>query len=131
MSRRFVVCVHAGEVEACAELAPLSAGVAEVRSLVVASRFRRVGLAARLVDALRAQAAAGGFESLCAFTHDARFFVRQGFSIVPHVWLPEKIAVDCVDCPLFRRCRQRAMLLPLRDVARYASSPQPARRRVA
>jgi amino-acid N-acetyltransferase len=115
----FVVCEADGELKACAELAALSPRVAEIRSLVVADDFRRVGIAARLVDELRRRARAGGFESLCAFTHDARFFVRQGFSLVPHVWLPGKIAKDCQTCPLFRRCGQHAMLLPLQDVPRY------------
>lgn len=118
---RFVVFDEAGEIKACAELAPLSARVAEVRSLVVSADYRRVGLAARLVDELRRRAVAAGFEQLCAFTHDARFFVRQSFSIVPHLWLPEKISTDCVGCPLFRKCAQYAMVLPLRAVAKFAA----------
>ena len=28
----------------------------------------------------------------------------MGFSIVPHLWLPEKVFTDCVKCPLFRPC---------------------------
>ena len=115
---RFVVCDVAGVISACAELAPLSATLAEVRSLVVSRDFRRVGLAARLVDELRRRALPAGFDRLCAFTHDARFFVRQNFSIVPHLWLPEKIATDCLGCPLFRRCEQYAMVLPLDADAR-------------
>ncbi len=111
-----------------AELAPLSRTVAEVRSLVVAEDFRRVGLAARLVAHLRDRAKAAGFETLCAFTHDARFFVRQNFSIVPHLSVPEKIATDCVGCPLFRTCGQYAMILPLRAVAKYRVATSPARR---
>jgi hypothetical protein len=38
----------------------------------------------------------------------------MGFSIVPHVWVPEKIAHDCTGCALFRRCGQYAVTLPLR-----------------
>lgn len=118
---RFVVCDVEGEIKACAELAPLSRRVSEVRSLVVSGDFRRVGLAARLVDELRRRAKAAGFEMLCAFTHDARFFVRQDFSIVPHLWLPEKISTDCVGCPLFRKCEQFAMVMSLREVPRFAA----------
>ena len=110
---RFVVCGRRGHLRACAELAPLSASVAEVRSLVVASDYRRTGVAARLIDELRERARSLGFETLCAFTHDARVFVRQGFSIVPHLWVPEKITTDCLSCPLFRRCGQHAMVLPI------------------
>lgn len=119
---RFVVCVARGAIQACAELAPLSAGVAEVRSLVVARDFRRVGVAARLVDELRRRARASGHTTLTAFTHDPRVFIRQNFSIVPHTWVPEKIAVDCTACPLFRRCDQHAMILPLKETVRYAAT---------
>jgi amino-acid N-acetyltransferase len=116
---RFIVCDVDGTIKACAELAPLSARAAEVRSLVVSKDFRRVGLAARLVGELRDRARAAGFESLCAFTHDARFFVRQNFSIVPHLSVPEKITTDCLSCPLFRKCGQYAMVMPLHEIPRY------------
>ncbi len=125
---RFVVCDVAGSIKACAELAPLSTSVAEVRSLVVARDFRRVGLAARLVGEMRTRAHAAGFRTLTAFTHDPRFFIRQNFSIVPHVWVPEKIAGTCLGCPLFRNCSQYAMLLPLDAVRRYSA---PAAAKVA
>jgi N-acetylglutamate synthase-like GNAT family acetyltransferase len=112
-AHRFLVCDVAGQIIGCAELAPLSAAVAEVRSLVVSRDFRGARLARRLVDELRTRALTLGFQTLTAFTHDARFFVRQGFSIVPHVWVPEKIMTDCVGCPLFRKCEQFAVVLPL------------------
>ena len=126
---RFVVCDVGDAIKACAELAPLSAAVAEVRSLVVARDFRRVGLAARIVGEMRTRARLAGFDTLAAFTHDPRFFIRQNFSIVPHVWLPEKIARTCLGCPLFRRCSQYAMVLGLHAVARYGVAP--AARKVA
>ena len=40
----------------------------------------------------------------------------MGFSIVPHLWLTEKVFTDCVKCPQFRHCGQYAMVVPL-DVA--------------
>ena len=130
-AHRFVVCEVGGELKACAELAPLSSRVSEVRSLVVSEGYRRVGLATRLVDELRRRAIAAGFEMLCAFTHDARFFVRQNFSIVPHLWLPEKISTDCVSCPLFRTCQQYAMVMDLRNVQRFTAPATVRRFRVA
>ena len=48
------------------------------------------------------------------FTHQPSHFVRLGFSIVPHVWVPEKIAHDCVGCSQFRHCGQYAVSLQLR-----------------
>lgn len=106
---RFVVAVHGRRVIACAELAPLSRTVAEVRSLVVGREARRLGLGKRIVDELLARAAVAGFHKLCAFTHSPGYFVHMGFSIVPHVWLPEKILTDCHACPHFRNCGQYAV----------------------
>ena len=63
---QFVVCDVGGTPKACAELARLSSRLAEIRSLVVAGDYRRVGVAARLVSELRARAQASGFTSLCA-----------------------------------------------------------------
>lgn len=110
---RFLVADAGGVVKACAELVPLSNRLAEVRSLVVSDDLRRHGVATQLVDELRERAHTQGFQSLLALAHDPRFFVRHGFSIVPHEWLPEKISRDCSGCALFRRCGQHAMLLSL------------------
>lgn len=110
---RFIVAVHGRRVVACVDLAPLSRSVAEVRSLVVSDAARSRGIGRRLVQELAARAAASGFETLCAFTHVAGYFVRMGFSIVPHTWLPEKIEADCRSCALFRSCGQYAVMLPL------------------
>lgn len=110
---RFLVAVQGRRIVACADLAPLSRQVAEVRSLVVSDGVRSRGIGRRLVDELATRAAASGFETLCAFTHVAGYFVQMGFSIVPHTWLPEKIEADCRSCALFRTCGQYAVMLPL------------------
>jgi len=110
---RFVVAVAHGRVLACAELAPLSRSVAEVRSLVVSREARSLGLGRRMVDELVRRAEIAGFEKLCAFTHSPAYFVHLGFSIVPHVWLPEKIVTDCHSCVHFRQCGQYAVMRPL------------------
>lgn len=111
---RFVVAELDGAVIACAELAPLSPTVAEVRSLVVVEALRGHRIGPRLVTELAERGAARGYETLCALTHEPSHFVRMGFTIVPHMWVPEKIAKDCTSCPLFRRCGQYAVTLPLR-----------------
>jgi len=112
-AERFVVAVQARRIVGCAELAPLSPHVAEVRSLAVDRTARSGGIGTQLVDELRRRARREGYEKLCAFTHTPGYFIHQGFSIVPHLWLSEKVFTDCVKCPLFRRCGQYAMVLPL------------------
>jgi amino-acid N-acetyltransferase len=127
---RFVVAVaENGSVIGCGELAPLSGEVAEVRSLVVDAerRGQRTGVA--LVTALADRARELGYVTLCAFTHQPAHFIRLGFSIVPHVWVPEKIAHDCVGCAQFRHCGQYAVSLSLRAGSglRLEATAPPAR----
>lgn len=114
---RFVVAVKGRKIVGCGELAPLSASVAEVRSLAVDGSVRRHGVGKRIVDLLRTEAQRDGFDRLCAFTHTPGYFMPLGFSIVPHLWVPEKVFADCVGCPKFRRCGQYAMVMALDSVA--------------
>jgi amino-acid N-acetyltransferase len=111
---RFLVATVGDDVVGCAELAPLSRAVAEVRSLVVDERCRGRGLGSRLVEELQRWARRDGFSTLCAFTHHPAHFIRLGFSMVPHHWLPEKLSTDCYGCPKFRTCGQYAMVLALK-----------------
>jgi len=123
-ANRFVVAVRARKIVGCAELAPLSPHVAEVRSLAVNSVDRGNGVGVAIVAELRRRARREGFEKLCAFTHAPAYFIQMGFSIVPHTWLLEKVTTDCVHCPLFRTCGQYAMVVPLEsayDVDRAAA----------
>jgi amino-acid N-acetyltransferase len=121
-AHRFVVAVLDDEVLACAELAPLSHAVAEVRSMVVSREARGRGLGRRLVNEVVHRATAAGFEKVCAFTHSPEYFVHLGFSIVPHAWLPEKIVTDCHACSQFRRCGQYAVVRSL-DRSRHKCVP--------
>jgi N-acetylglutamate synthase-like GNAT family acetyltransferase len=73
-----------------------------------------------LTDDLRRRARGSRFRTLCAFTHGPQFFLRLGFSIVPHTWLPEKVANDCWSCSKFPQCGQYAMVTP---ITAPASSP--------
>lgn len=107
----------------CGEVVGLSRPVAEIRSLVVDEAWRGQGVASKLVSTLHRRAFVDGHDRLCAFSHDPAPFLRLGFSIVPHAWIPEKISADCAACPLFRRCGQHALI-----VAIGASSSQWQRR---
>jgi amino-acid N-acetyltransferase len=128
-AERFVVAVRGRKIVGCAELAALSAHVAEVRSLAVDVAARGSGVGVSIVDELRRRARREGFEKLCAFTHAPGYFIHMGFSIVPHTWLLEKMFTDCVKCPHFRACGQYAMVVPLDsafDAERGYGLPAPA-----
>ena len=128
---RFVIATRGSRVVGCAELAPLSAQVAEVRSLAVDSSERGHGVGTMIVEELRRRAGRDGFETLCAFTHAPAYFIQMGFSIVPHPWIMEKVHTDCVKCPLFRQCGQYAMVVPLDHGRARAEAPAQAHRAIA
>ena len=115
--------VRGRKVVGCAELAPLSPQVAEVRSLAVDARERQNGIGTMLVEDLRRRGHEDGYDKLSAFTHAPGYFSQMGFSIVPHLWIPEKVFSDCVKCPMFRRCGQYGMVAPLDTPT---EQPQPA-----
>ena len=120
---RFTIAMRGRKVVGCAELAPLSAQVAEVRSLAVDVKERGNGVGTMLVDDLRQRAHDQGFDKLSAFTHAPGYFSQMGFSIVPHVWIQEKVFTDCAKCEHFRRCGQYAMVTPI-DAPSAAEQPQ-------
>jgi len=120
---RFTIAIRGKRVVGCAELAPLSPHVAEVRSLAVDAKERQNGIGTMLVEDLRRRAHEDGFDKLSAFTHAPGYFSQMGFSIVPHLWIPEKVFSDCVKCSMFRRCGQYAMVAPLDTLT---EQPQPA-----
>ena len=122
-AHRFVVAVRARKIIGCAELAALSAQVAEVRSLAVDAAERGQNVGAMLVRELRRRARREGFEKLCAFTHAPAYFIDMGFSIVPHSWLLEKVLTDCVRCPHFRQCGQFAMVVPIEPIGDADAQP--------
>ena len=110
----FLVATADDRIVGCAELAPLGSHVCEIRSYVIMEAQRGAGIGARLIRALLERARSLGFANVCAFVHDPTPFLRRGFSIVPHVWIPEKIATDCAACSMFRRCGQYAVILRIR-----------------
>lgn len=110
---RFIVAVDRRKIIGCGELAPLSSHLAEVRSLAVNASARGQRVGAQLIAELRRRARRAGYERLCVLTHAPEYFINFGFSIVPHLWLREKVFTDCVNCPRFRTCGQFAMVVPL------------------
>ena len=115
-AERFLVILDGEDVMGCAELAPLSAKVAEVRSLVLDESLRGLGLGRLLVEQLTREARMAGFKVICAFTHEPGIFARLGFSLVPHAWLPGEDR---------RRLRELPAVPPVRAVGH---APAPGRR---
>ena len=112
----FLVATGPTGIVGCAELARLGPALAEIRSFVVADTHRSQGIGTRLLSRTIETAQCQGYKKLCAFAYDPHLFIRLGFSIVPHTWVPEKISTDCHQCVWFRHCRQYAVALELKPI---------------
>jgi amino-acid N-acetyltransferase len=112
-SSRFVVAVHRRKIVGCAELAPLSHNVAEVRSLAVDRRARGKGIGAMLVEELQRRARLEEYSQLGAFTHAPGYFAKLGFLAVPHAWLPEEVSRNSAGCCRGGTCVRIAVVMSL------------------
>jgi argininosuccinate synthase len=111
----FLVAVLDGRVIGCGSLLPMSANLAELRSLAVDAEIRGGGIGARLVARLIEAARARQFSTLFALTRAITFFEKCGFTITPKENFPEKVWNDCVACPLLANCDEVAVTLELDD----------------
>jgi amino-acid N-acetyltransferase len=102
-----------GRVVACGSLVSFGEGLAEVRSLAVASDQRGGGIGGLIVDALAGVASARGETRLLALTRRTGFFERLGFVRDLVANYPAKVWKDCTPCPLRERCDEVALVRDL------------------
>ena len=102
-----------GEVVGCCSLHIIWENLAEIRSLAVLDTHQGKGLGRRLVAACIAEARDLGIGQLFTLTYETGFFEHLGFHIVDKNVFPQKIWVDCLQCPKFPDCDEVALLLDL------------------
>jgi len=108
----FVVEVHE-QIAACGALEIFTEDLGEVRSLVVADKYKGQGLGRLLVQRIIEEARTLGLKRLMALTYVPAFFHKLGFLTVPKDTLPEKVWNICVKCYKYNNCDETAVLLKL------------------
>lgn len=113
--RDLVVAVDesTGEVMGCCGLHIIWEDLAEIRSLAVANSHQGRGLGRRLVEVCIAEARDLGIGRLFTLTYETAFFVHLGFRVVDKNVFPQKIWVDCLQCPKFPNCDEVALVMDL------------------
>jgi amino-acid N-acetyltransferase len=112
--RDFTVVMAGKDLLGCGALHFYSPTVAEIRSLAVHERAKKLGVGRKLVDALVAEADQYELGAVFAFTYVVEFFNKVGFHQVERGALPLKAWKDCVRCPKFQACDEIAVLRVLR-----------------
>lgn len=112
--RDFTVVTAGKQLLGCGALHFYSPSVAEIRSLAVDERAKKLGVGRKLVEALVAEADRYELGAVFAFTYVVEFFNKVGFHQVERGALPLKAWKDCVRCPKFQACDEIAVLRVLR-----------------
>ncbi|NNU97739.1 N-acetyltransferase [Anoxybacillus sp. EFIL] len=82
----------------------------EIRSLVVSPDHMGKGIGRMLVNHIINEASRLGVKRLISFTYQIEFFKKCGFEIAEKETLPEKVWIDCVNCPKLDCCDETAMI---------------------
>lgn len=98
------------EVIGVAGLHILGEDLGEVRSLVVSPQHSGKGIGSMLVNTIVNEASRLEVRRLMSFTYETTFFQKCGFEIVSKDILPEKVWIDCVNCPKVDSCDEIAMI---------------------
>ncbi len=85
--------------------------LAEVRSMIIDSRYRGMNIGSTLVDKVCAEGRELGLHEVLALTYQKQFFERLGFIEIPKESIPEhKIWADCIKCKHFPICNEVSLI---------------------
>jgi amino-acid N-acetyltransferase len=111
------IAIAGGEVLGCVSLLAYNSSLVEVRSLAVGDRFQGLGIGSRLMRALLAEVEYRRITTLFAMTRQVTFFERFGFRVSRRNLFPEKVWLDCLQCPLISSCNETAVVWESPDQA--------------
>lgn len=125
----FTVAEEDGQVVGCGALKLYSAELAEIRSLCVAPGVTSRGLGRALSQRILDEAARFGLKTVFALTLATGFFEKLGFREVPRERFPTKVWRDCLQCPRYFQCEEKAVVLDLasRTSAEQQATEEPAK----
>lgn len=108
--RDFWVFLHKNRVVGCAGLHITWNNLGEIKSLAVDSKFSSKGIGSALVLKTLEEAASLGVKDIFVLTYAPKFFKRFGFKQISKKKLPQKIWVECLNCPKFPDCKEVALI---------------------
>ncbi len=109
----FTVAEEDNRVLGCGALKFYSAELAEVRSLCVVPGLKNRGLGRAVSERLLGEAEKHGLRTVFVLTLSPQFFDKLGFHEIPRERFPTKVWRDCVSCPKYFQCDEKAMVLDL------------------
>ncbi len=109
----FTVVARDGQMLGCGALKFYNQELAEIRSLCVDTALKSNGIGRTITENLVEEARRFGLKSVFALTVTPGFFEKLGFREVPRERFPTKVWRDCLGCPLYTACNEKALSLEL------------------
>ncbi|MCX7857636.1 MAG: N-acetyltransferase [Deltaproteobacteria bacterium] len=111
--RDYVVYEKNGKIIGTGALHICWEDLAEIRSVCVVKRWRGTGVGSEIVRYLIDEARNLRIKRIFLLTYQEEFFKSLGFEIADKKELPQKIWTECVRCPKFPNCDEKAMVMEL------------------
>ncbi len=124
--REFIIAQDdGGELLGCVAVDVFWGGLAEIRSLAVATEAQGRGVGKALVEAAVEDARRLHIEKVFALTYEKPFFEKRGFHVVELKTLPEKVWRECLQWYARGYRHETAMLREL-DVSPCRATERPS-----
>lgn len=108
--RDFFVCENSrGTVVGCCALHIVWEDLAEIKSLVVKTRYRGNDIGTMLISHVIEDAKRIGVVRVFTLTYVPDFFKKNKFRRLDKKNLPAKVWRECIECPLFPDCGEVAL----------------------
>ena len=111
--RDFIVAEDEGKIIAMGALHIMWSDLAEVRSVAVHEQYQRQGIGQKIVRDLLEEGRRLGVSKVFALTYQPEFFGACGFGLEDKSNMPQKVWMECVNCPKFPNCDEICMSLEL------------------
>ena len=111
--RDFIVAEDDTVVIAMGALHVMWSDLAEVRTVAVAESHQRQGIGYKIVNALLEDGKELGISKAFSLTYQPEFFGACGFVEESKDSMPQKVWMECINCPKFPNCDEICMV---RDV---------------
>ena len=113
--RDFWICVDNDKVIGCAAIHVVGWNdLGEIKSLAVGADHHKKGFGKKLISSCIDEARKLGIKKAFVLTFIPDFFKKFGFTEVDKKEFPQKIWVECCNCPKFPDCKEVALVREVR-----------------